>query len=181
MTPATGARTMPRSRSASACAKSACAPFKSASNWARLSLARLPLSTSNRLASYSFWRCSRRAAACATFDSRASSERTAIISSAFTIDPRRTLSSVTVPFVRATAMVLTSASVLPDSVSLRERGSTTAGKTETAKGFASVCDTGPVGAGASFRPIWPEAIQSTAITTRAIAVRRLQSMVRFQL
>ncbi len=136
-TPAQGARTMPRSRSASAWESAASATLNCDSRLTRSSLGKAPVSISLRRASNSARRCATSARACATCATRASSESTAITSSFCTSCPRFTRSSVRMPPVRATAITLRSASVRPDRISLRLCCSFFASMTATRNSFGA--------------------------------------------
>ena len=136
-TPDQGARTTPRSRSASAAASAASAALYCASQLPCSSRGSVPCATSFIFASSSALRCVSMARACATCDSRASSDRMAMTSPCLTNWPRRTFSSDTTPEARAVTIILRSASVRPESTSLRLRGSTSAGTTATRNAFAS--------------------------------------------
>ena len=95
----------------------------------------VPLRISVRLASSSVRFCVTTACACATWASRASSDRMAMTSPFLTHIPRLILRSVSTPPVRAVTVTCLSASVRPAIVSLRLCGTTVVVATATRKGF----------------------------------------------
>ena len=124
-TPAHGARTMPRSRSASAAASVGLGGLE-----LRFEIDQFELRHGARSRSACAWPRARSCAgstsacACATCASRASSDRTAMTSPFFTRVPRCTRSSVSTPPVRASAMTLLVGLGAAGSTSLRLCGTT---------------------------------------------------------
>ena len=173
--PPKGARTTPRSSSASAAACAASAARNCASRLTNSSFGQFPVRISLRLASSSVRRWISSDSACATCARRASSESTAMMSPFSTRDPRRTRNSVSTPPERAATVTRLSASVRPESTSLRACSTTWAGKTATRNGFlaAPSLRSAALLAAVSCGRKCPDAIQSTAAATRPTAVMRL--------